>query len=234
MNRKWMIAATLLMGVAMLWVAGCADDDDDDNGGTTYSIAVTSPSTGSTWTVGTQYNITWTDQNVSAFTVKLSLDDGSTWTTLANNVTANTYAWTVPNSPSTTAKIRVYSYADTTVFGTTGAFTIALPAIVDYWDATDNTLAPLGIDSMTYTFHLNLTYEWLQWFDLLDTQIRESGTYTVDGDSLRFHATLRDGQNINEIYARWHHFTTNNAMVTIHVFNDVDNIYVPVQFTRVP
>lgn len=233
MTRKWMIAAALLTAVAMLWVAGCADDDDDDNGGTTYSISVTAPSTGAAWIVGETYNITWTDQNVSTFDVLLSLDNGTSWTNVATNLTANTYAWNVPNTPSTTAKIRVQSHSDTTVFGASGAFAIARPAIMDYWDATTASLVPLGVDSMTYTFGLG-TYEWLMWFNLLDTEIRESGTYEVDGDSIHFSATVRDGTPISENYVRWHSFTTGNTMLNVHVWNDTDEQFETVQFTRVP
>ncbi|MDD5088919.1 MAG: hypothetical protein PHI18_09010 [bacterium] len=232
MTRKWLIAAALLTAVAMLWVAGCSDDDDEETP-TTYSIAVTAPSTGANWLVGETNNITWTDLNVDAFDVKLSLNNGTSWTNVATNVTANTYAWNVPNSPSTTAKIRVISHADTTVFGTSGAFTIALPTIVDYWDATTASLVPLGVDSMTYTFGLG-TYEWLMWFNLLDTEIRESGTYEVDGDSIHFAATVRDGTPIAENYMRWHSFTTGNAMLNVHVWNDTDEQFETVQFTRVP
>ncbi|MBU0509846.1 GPI anchored serine-threonine rich family protein [bacterium] len=232
MNRKWMIAAAALAMLGMLWFAGCASDDDEPI--PVYSVTVTAPSTGATWTVATTQAIAWNDENVDAFDISLSLNNGTTWTNVASNVIANSYTWNVPNSPSTTAKIRVQNHSDTTVFGVSGPFTIALPAIVDYWNATDATLQPLGVDSMTYAFNLDLTYHWLQWFNLLDTEIRESGTYAVDGDTLRFHATLRDGEVVNENYARWHQITESNSLLTLHVFNDVDTLFVPVQFTRVP
>jgi hypothetical protein len=49
------------------------------------------------------------DGNTNTFTIEYSLDNGSNWTVIDNNVAATTrlYSWTVPNAPSSTARVRV-------------------------------------------------------------------------------------------------------------------------------
>jgi hypothetical protein len=64
-----------------------------------------------TWVPGEAEIIRWSasDNNTNTFTIEYSLDNGSNWTTISNSVaaTARLYAWTVPNTPSNTALVRV-------------------------------------------------------------------------------------------------------------------------------
>ena len=74
-------------------------------------VTVTSPNGGEAWIVGAAKSITWTaTDNVAVTSVDLALstNGGSSWTNIATGL-ANTgsYAWTVPNSPTTTARVRV-------------------------------------------------------------------------------------------------------------------------------
>jgi 6,7-dimethyl-8-ribityllumazine synthase len=74
------------------------------------TITSVAPSNGSLQT-GSQQNITWT--NTGSFsnnvTIELSLDGGGTWPTVIASDVANTgsYAWVVPNSPTSQARVRV-------------------------------------------------------------------------------------------------------------------------------
>lgn len=100
----------------------------------TPSITVTAPNGGESWTVATSRNITWgwtaTIANVS---IDYSTNGGSSWITVTAG-TANTgsYAWTVPNTPTTTARVRVSDASNATVTDMSNAnFTItATPATV--------------------------------------------------------------------------------------------------------
>ncbi|HLL52879.1 MAG TPA: lamin tail domain-containing protein, partial [Myxococcaceae bacterium] len=77
-------------------------------GGTTPTVRVTAPNGGESWAGGGTQNITWTSSGVSNVKLEYSLDNGSTWTVIASSVSASTggYAWTVPNSASTSARVR--------------------------------------------------------------------------------------------------------------------------------
>ncbi len=75
------------------------------------AVQVTYPYGEDTWVPGETEIIRWsaTDDNTNTFTIEYSIDNGSNWTVIANNVAANLrlYSWTTPNSPTTTALVRV-------------------------------------------------------------------------------------------------------------------------------
>jgi hypothetical protein len=78
-------------------------------------VAVTSPNGGEFWTVHSPRNLAWTaedDAGVASVDLAYSVDGGVTWPdTIATGV-ANTgsYAWTVPNALSATARVRVTAH----------------------------------------------------------------------------------------------------------------------------
>ncbi|AKQ68488.1 Endonuclease/exonuclease/phosphatase family protein [Myxococcus hansupus] len=71
-------------------------------------VTVTSPNGGESWAAGSVRDITWESSGVTNVRVEYTLN-GSTWTTLAASTAASagSYAWTVPASASTTARVRV-------------------------------------------------------------------------------------------------------------------------------
>ncbi len=81
-----------------------------DGAGTPPSatVRVMKPNGGEVWAGGSNQTITWTSMGVSTVKVEYTLD-GSTWATVASNVSATTGAvdWTVPSSASTSARVRV-------------------------------------------------------------------------------------------------------------------------------
>lgn len=71
-------------------------------------ITVTAANGGENWQGLTVHNITWTAAGTTGiFNLAYSINNGSTWITIANNYAGNTYSWTVPNNPSTQAMVRV-------------------------------------------------------------------------------------------------------------------------------
>lgn len=75
---------------------------------TTASLTVTAPNGGESWAGGSIQNITWTSSNVSNVKLESSLDNGTSWSVIASSVAASTgsYAWTVPSTSSTLARVR--------------------------------------------------------------------------------------------------------------------------------
>ena len=76
----------------------------------TNEITLTSPNGGENWVGLSTQNITWTNlPSVSGFyTIQYSLNGGSNWVNLATNITGNSYSWSVPNTPSTNAVVKVF------------------------------------------------------------------------------------------------------------------------------
>jgi endonuclease/exonuclease/phosphatase family metal-dependent hydrolase len=98
-------------------------------GGGTGSVTVTSPNGGESWAGGSVQNVTWTSSGVANVKLEYTLD-GSTWSviTASTPAAASSYAWTVPSSASTAAKVRVTDAAAATVTdASNAAFTITVP-----------------------------------------------------------------------------------------------------------
>jgi hypothetical protein len=78
------------------------------------SITVSAPNGGESWYVNSSHAITWTTANfTNNVKIELSINGGSSYTVLAaSEANTGTYAWTVPNSPATTCRIRISDATD--------------------------------------------------------------------------------------------------------------------------
>lgn len=97
-----------------------------------HVINVTAPNTATTWYVFEQYNITWTSLYLpSTVVIEYSIDNGFNWTTISSSAANNgSYAWTVPNTPSTSALIRISEFGNPAVNDVSDVnFTISSPRI---------------------------------------------------------------------------------------------------------
>ena len=79
-------------------------------------IAITSPAEGAIWTGGSQQSVNWESVNVTmGVFIGLSVDGGLNWEWLNGGSPVpnyGTYRFTVPNTPSTTCKIRMTTQTD--------------------------------------------------------------------------------------------------------------------------
>jgi hypothetical protein len=113
-------------------VQEAADGDPTDTSNAVFtimecgaSLSITSPQGGEAWQVGSKHDITWISGDKVGSYVKLlySTNNGSTWITITSS-TANdgSYTWTIPNTPSTTCKIKIIDASNSSIsnisFGT--------------------------------------------------------------------------------------------------------------------
>ncbi|MDA8979010.1 T9SS type A sorting domain-containing protein [bacterium] len=70
---------------------------------------LTSPNVGEAWFAGTEHEVTWVSNFMTASTVTLSysLDGGESWTALATTDNDGSYTWLLPSTSSTTARVKV-------------------------------------------------------------------------------------------------------------------------------
>jgi endonuclease/exonuclease/phosphatase family metal-dependent hydrolase len=97
-------------------------------GGGVVSVAVTSPNGGESWAGGSSQAVTWTSSGVANVKLEYTLD-GTTWSVIAASTpaAAGSHAWTVPNSATTAAKVRVSDAASPLVSDVSNAaFTITV------------------------------------------------------------------------------------------------------------
>ena len=104
-------------------------DDSDANFSITppaTPVALIEPNTGQTWIAGTVQNITYSSPGPNV-KISLSTDNGTTWSTIVSNTSgaAGSYAWTVSNTPSSQALIRIENVSNLCDFDISDAvFTI--------------------------------------------------------------------------------------------------------------
>ena len=155
---------------------------------TAQTITVSSPNGGEIWAGCTVHPITWTGVGTSGFyNVDYSTDGGTSWTSLATNLNATSYSWTVPNTSSTTCLVRVYQVGSISIIDqSNGMFTINAPLILtapnggEVWQvggATHNiTWAASGTGTyltIQYSTDLGATYT-----TITTTAVASSGSYT--------------------------------------------------------
>jgi hypothetical protein len=116
------------------------------------TATVNAPNGGENWTAGSTHNITWTaTDNVGVTSVDILYStDGSTFSSIATG-SANTgsYSWIVPNTPTSTAFVKVIAYDAAGNSGSdvsNAAFTISPP---DTTPPTVTVTAPNGGENWT-------------------------------------------------------------------------------------
>ena len=96
------------------------------------TIVLTSPNGGELWEVGTNQNITWTSTNIANIKIEYTTNYGADWFMIAGSVDASlaTYNWTIPNSVTTTCKVKISDVLEPTMLDTSNNnFTIFKPGI---------------------------------------------------------------------------------------------------------
>jgi len=90
-------------------------------------LAISDPKGGERIGQGVTYTVRWTRQPVITSVNIEFAPNGDDWTTLASNVTATTYEWTVPTVSTEKARMRVTSSTNAQISSTGGDFAIGAP-----------------------------------------------------------------------------------------------------------
>ncbi len=127
---------------------------DSSNGFFTINlpINVTAPNGGEVWQGLSTHTITWNPAGTSGiFNIFYSTNGGSSWTSIATNIAANNYTWTVPNNPSTTAMVKVQD-------ATTSCQMDISNAVFEISPAQPILTAPNGGEQWTITSNRTITW----------------------------------------------------------------------------
>jgi hypothetical protein len=95
-------------------------------------VQVASPRGGELWGAGSIHEITWLSKDVDRVRIEYSLDGGTSWGPVAENVDASSkfYSWTLPQTKSFSCKVRLTDVSDENHTDTSnGFFTISPPFI---------------------------------------------------------------------------------------------------------
>jgi hypothetical protein len=90
------------------------------------SVTLTAPTAGARWYAGDKDTIRWTSTTTDNVTIEYSLNGGATWTELAHHVPSYiaNFPWTVPNTTTTNAIVRITDFERPRYVGESGEFSI--------------------------------------------------------------------------------------------------------------
>ncbi|MFA7418560.1 MAG: YCF48-related protein [Melioribacteraceae bacterium] len=96
------------------------------------TLHLTTPNGGENWKSGSIQNISWTSTIIANVSLYYSIDNGTTWTGIANNITATpgNYSWTIPDIESNQVLVKVVDFDDDKLSDQSDAiFSIFKPSI---------------------------------------------------------------------------------------------------------
>jgi|GEM_PF-1351574 len=173
------------------------------------TYVVCAPNGGEDWFAGEVKNITWNTaftSNPNVF-IEISLDNGLTWTTVATTFNDGQYEWTIPNTPSEDALIRI-SDPGNIAFADTSDAVFELHTYVEV-------TSPNGGESMTGCTNFPITIE----------AGGTSGTYKVelstDGGTTWDSVDVFTSNN-NFLTYNWtvSNVSSNNCLIRVSDLND--------------
>ncbi|MCF8457826.1 MAG: hypothetical protein K9H62_18005 [Bacteroidales bacterium] len=175
------------------------------------TITVTSPNGGEVWSISSTQNITWsTTGQVSYVKIWYSTDNGSNWTNIAPyNPNTGSYAWTVPNAPSTNALIKIEDVNNASIVDVSDTtFEIGNPL-----PNSITVVTPNGGEILTGASFYDITWASTGVIDYVEIW------YSIDGGT---NWTYIDDYSANDGYYYWNvvNVNTSNALIKI---NDVLN-----------
>jgi hypothetical protein len=117
-NSLWVVPNTLSADCRVK-VSSATNPDVNDASDTSFTIAspvitVARPDSGESWTVGEKHAIHWNwNGSISSVDIDYSTDGGSTWNVcLSGTANDGDALWTVPNTASTTCRVRITNTSD--------------------------------------------------------------------------------------------------------------------------
>jgi hypothetical protein len=163
---------------------------DTSNSANTINAAtpiLTSPNGGEVWKVNSTQNITWTPSTLhTAVFIEYSTDNGTSWNiVVASTPNTGTYSWTIPNTVTTQARIRISNVGfPSNNDVSNSAFTINLPTPMLTSPNGGETFRSMNVHNITWdasTVASNVKLEYSlnngsTWSNII-TSTTNSGTY---------------------------------------------------------
>lgn len=93
---------------------------------TDFNLEITSPIANEEVNINSTKKITWNSQNVNLIDIYYSINNGSSWNLIAEDIQASLgeYDWTTPNSPTVQARIKIESSSNPSQYVVSSPFSI--------------------------------------------------------------------------------------------------------------
>ncbi len=130
-SYSWTIPSNISGGASLIKITDANNSSIKDSSNTTFSISllsITYPVGGEQLQAGRTKSITWTSSNLGLINIDYSLDNGTSWVVLANNIQSsqNSFTWAVPsNIASNQVLLRLTSVDYPTITSVNNKFIIS-------------------------------------------------------------------------------------------------------------
>jgi hypothetical protein len=195
------------------------------------ALNLLSPVGGETWIAGSTHSITWAANNIASVFLDYSTDSGSSWTPITTDpITGSlgTYSWTVPATPCSTMKVRIWDYSNVTVFSVSPAvFSVYIPLILT---------APNGGTGVSYAANSTQNITWtasnvsqvMLYFSLNGGQNWTSITANPISASLGTYAWTIPAVTSDQVKIKVADYANSNIFA---ISSSVFSIYIPITLT---
>ena len=133
-TTKWTIPDDASSEVKVKIVCGDYSDESDNYLSIVSppSLAITSPDGGESWISGSEHAITWLANRITALDLYYSIDNGSNWNLIDENIdaTLETYNWTIPVAISTNCLAKIVEHGGSLEDQSASTFTIGIGAAI--------------------------------------------------------------------------------------------------------
>jgi hypothetical protein len=193
-SYTWNISDTSVSSLVKVRVSKQSDNTINDISDNSFSIlkrfSLTSPNGRESWRAGETKNITWTNAGtVDKVRLEYTTNNGSTWNTIAGNVSnTNSYTWNIADtSVSSLVKVRVSKQSDNTIndisdsyFIISNRFQFTSPTDSSSWKSGNRVdirwITGGTVDTVGLEYQLQNSSEWKQ----IIPSLYNSGSYTWD------------------------------------------------------
>jgi|GEM_PF-968662 len=183
-------------------------------------LVITSPKAGDSFVAGSTQTISWTfsSRRAGIFTVRLSVDGGTTFETIASDLSSSSFEWAIPAIAGSELTIRVDAYVESVLYTSadSGLFSVTLPPTPTPTPTPSPTPTPIVIPPSFIPFtpsadvayqigtdaFINIGQDGLRWFlAIFDTdraeraiwQLSKTPFSTAEPDPLHPNALLASG-----------------------------------------
>ncbi|MFH0733773.1 MAG: T9SS type A sorting domain-containing protein [bacterium] len=143
---QWIIPENLVSNQVKIKLTSLDNPSISSTGGqfTLSSLKVVAPNGSERWQSGTTENITWQSQFINNINIYYSINKGSSYTLIANNIASGlgTYSWVIPSNIATSnAVVKIIDSDNNSIIDTSdNIFTIGIlgitsPTSADVWQA---------------------------------------------------------------------------------------------------
>ncbi len=177
-------------------------------------LVITNPKAGDSYIAGSIHTLSWTfsSRRAGVFAIQLSIDGGATFETIAKDIAATSYDWTVPQIAEDDVIVRVDAYVESILYTSadSGMFSVTLPptptptptpivippSFIPFTPSPD-VAYQIGTDGF-----INISQDGLRWFlASIDTELADRAIWqlsktpfsTVESDPLEPNALLATG-----------------------------------------